>query len=153
MVLFDSLELPQDSSPTTRMSLLSPSNNPPASHHLIFFITGNPGLIGYYQTFLGTLQTLLSSTQTRHVPTDAKDVFDIHGQSLAGFGDAEPHSSRTYPYSLEEVIESSLESLGELCIQQGPRQGQPYDSVIMIGHSVGKVPIFAAIFLCKSYRE
>lgn len=142
MVLQNSFKLSQDSShPTARISLSSPSNNPSASHHLIFFVTGNPGLIGYYHTFLNTLQTLLSSTQTRNSPTDSKDQFDIYGQSLAGFEDIEPLPTcalRTYPYSLEEVIESSLESLERLCIQQGPRQGKSYDSIIMIGHSVGK---------------
>ncbi|CAG8983114.1 hypothetical protein HYALB_00004557 [Hymenoscyphus albidus] len=124
------------SQPTINISLPSPSKNTP--HHLIYFITGNPGLIGYYRAFLETLHSLLSDSHTSNITS--KDVFDVYGQSLAGFDDTHTvplSSSKTHPYSLEEVIDVSLETLEQLRIQQGPRQGQLYDSVIIIGHSVG----------------
>lgn len=124
----------------SQISFTSASDNPFASHHLIYFITGNPGLIAYYDTFLRTLHDLLPN------PTAASadsNVFHIYGQSLAGFdGDDEAYAKPSSPpreslYSLEDQIQLHLKSLSELRIQSGPRQGQLHDSVILIGHSVG----------------
>ncbi|PQE13595.1 major facilitator superfamily transporter protein [Rutstroemia sp. NJR-2017a BVV2] len=53
-----------------------PSSSSP-TYNLIFFITGNPGLISYYEPFLSTLHAHLSSSNTPH--------YHIFGQSLAGF--------------------------------------------------------------------
>lgn len=122
--------------PLTRHDLTKISFHPEpqssqASYHLIYFITGNPGLIGYYNTFLSTLNELLSESFTK-----SSDVFHIHGQSLAGFEDETSDSRRT-PYSLSEQITYSLSSLTTQVIPSGPRKGQPYTSIILIGHSVG----------------
>lgn len=100
------------------------------SYHLIYFITGNPGLIAYYNTFLGTLHELLSTSKSK-----SPSQFHIYGRSLAGFEDND--HKRSEPYNLEEQIVLSLESLKDQKIPTGPRQGQPYSSVILIGHSVG----------------
>ncbi|KAF4609845.1 hypothetical protein G7Y89_g15778 [Cudoniella acicularis] len=121
----------------SQISFFPVSGDPLATHHLIYFVTGNPGLIGYYDTFLGTLHELLTATDGTSSKTS---VFHIHGQSLAGF--EEDNSStkqpvRTTPYSLEDQIEISLKSLQDLRIPSGPREGQLHDSVILIGHSVG----------------
>jgi hypothetical protein len=54
-----------------------------ASYH-VFFITGNPGCIGYYHSFLTALSTQVS-----------EDKVDIYGHSLYGFID-DPPPSETY---------------------------------------------------------
>jgi pimeloyl-ACP methyl ester carboxylesterase len=112
----------------------SPSHeNPDASNHLIFFVPGNPGLISYYDAFLRTLHQLLSEKKSE------ADVFHIHGQSLNGFEEnSTPSQATGLPYSLEEQIESRLQCLKDRSIVSGgPRQGQAYDSIILVGHSVG----------------
>jgi pimeloyl-ACP methyl ester carboxylesterase len=108
------------------------SEDPSASHHLIYFITGNPGLIFYYNTFLRTLHELFSSLST----TTASNIFHIHGQSLAGFEDDTSAAGKP-PYNLEDQISVSLTSLSALRIPSGPQKSQPYANVILIGHSVG----------------
>jgi hypothetical protein len=107
---------------------------PRGSYHLIFFITGNPGLISYYNTFLSTLYQLLSDTSRKSDP----DVFHIYGQSLAGFeqNDRLP-AATSVPWSLEDQIKILQQSLNDQKIPSGLRQGQSYDGIIMIGHSVG----------------
>lgn len=110
------------------------SENSCASYHLIFFITGNPGLISYYDTFLSTLHQLLSDTSTK----SDSGAFHIYGQSLAGFEQDDKLSPMTSaPWSLEDQIEILLQSVNNQTLPSGPRQGQSYDSVIFIGHSVG----------------
>jgi pimeloyl-ACP methyl ester carboxylesterase len=108
------------------------SENPCASYHLIFMITGNPGLISYYSMFLSTLHKLLIDKN------QDSDVFQIYGQSLAGFElNDRPHPVTCMPYSLEDQIEILLQDLNDRNIPSGPRKGQQYDSIILIGHSVG----------------
>ncbi|KAI6712195.1 hypothetical protein JHW43_005239 [Diplocarpon mali] len=94
-----------DSNVTTpsQISIHPQSSSPAASHHLIYFITGNPGLIGYYDTFLHSLHLLLGAS-------DSQVAYHIHGQSLAGFVDI-PSDTRTTPYGLEEQIRFSLFTL------------------------------------------
>lgn len=121
---------------TSRLSI-APScdwDDPATKAHLIYFITGNPGLISYYNEFLGTLHQLLSDD--RRVSTT--DKFFVYGESLAGFGEDDSPSTVTgYPYTLEDQIETRVRSLKDQKIPSGPRQGESYDSVILIGHSVG----------------
>jgi hypothetical protein len=117
---------------SSRISFSPSHENPAASYHLIFLVTGNPGLISYYDTFLRTLHELLSEKKSE------TGVFHIFGQSLAGFEDNDSPSKTTgLPHSLEEQIESRLQCLEDQCIPSGPRQGQVYDSIILVGHSVG----------------
>ncbi|RDL40594.1 Uncharacterized protein BP5553_00573 [Venustampulla echinocandica] len=130
------------SASTSQISFGPLSDNPSASHHLIYFITGNPGLIAYYDTFLRTLHELLPNISTSTASANNR-VFHIYGQSLAGFDVDEqisaksPSPLRESPYSLEDQIRIHLKALAEFRIQSGPRQGQLHDSVILIGHSVG----------------
>lgn len=115
----------------TKLSFHPESESSKASHHLIYFITGNPGLIGYYNHFLSTLNKLLSENFSK-----SSEIFHIHGQSLAGFED-ETSNPRQTPYSLSEQITYSLSSLTAQLIPSGPQKGQSYTSIILIGHSVG----------------
>jgi hypothetical protein len=131
----------RDTASASQISFYPSSENSSASYHLIYFITGNPGLIGYYDTFLTTLHNLLSGT-----PSSPADIFHIHGQSLAGFEDDDPSvPTPKSPYSLEYQIQRSQKSLEELRIGSGPRKGQAYDSIILIGHSVGSYMLLEMI--------
>jgi hypothetical protein len=124
---------------STRISFHPESESAKASHHLIYFITGNPGLIAYYNTFLTTLHKLLLETFKA-----SSDVLHIHGQSLAGFEDNSSHS-RLHPYSLEEQITYSLLALTAQSVPSGPLKGKPYTSIILIGHSVGSYMLLEII--------
>jgi pimeloyl-ACP methyl ester carboxylesterase len=109
---------------------------------LIFFISGNPGLIDYYEPFLSTLRELLdSSSSLEHTQ------FHIYGQDLAGFddNDHEPFSSQHKPHTLEDQIQNNLKTLQNLRIQSGAREGDFYDQVLLMGHSVGS---YMALELC-----
>ena len=129
-----------------------PSDDPSTNHHLVYFITGNPGLIEYYEIFLNTLHTLLSNSTGKSSETD---VISIYGQSLAGFEEDTAFSNidqKTTPYGLEEVIEISLKSLQGLRITSGTRKGQQYTSVILIGHSVGSYILLEIIQRLRKRR-
>ncbi|KAF7949098.1 hypothetical protein EAE96_008268 [Botrytis aclada] len=106
------------------------SDSPDATYHLIFFITGNPGLIGYYSTFLSLLNDLLSSSSTKN-----SDTYHIFGQSLAGFetDDLPSESLHQNPYSLEQQIDLVHDCL----VEQINASSTPYKNVVLIGHSVG----------------
>ncbi|KAI0418403.1 hypothetical protein F5X98DRAFT_118375 [Xylaria grammica] len=110
------------------------SINNGSRHVLIFFVPGNPGLIGYYTPFLSALRDLLDSNTSLNSTN-----FHIHGQSLAGFidEDHEPFTSRQKPYDLEYQIQHILKTVSSQRIESGPKQGQPYDHVLLMGHSVG----------------
>ncbi|KAI1822748.1 hypothetical protein F4861DRAFT_513376 [Xylaria intraflava] len=111
-----------------------PSRSSAALHVLIFFVPGNPGLISYYAPFLEALRDLLDANT-------ALDAVNLHifGQNLAGFADNdhEPFTSQRKPFDLEHQIQHTLKALRALRIESGPRQGQPYEHVLLIGHSVG----------------
>ncbi|CAJ2510529.1 Uu.00g133380.m01.CDS01 [Anthostomella pinea] len=110
---------------------------------LIFFITGNPGLIDYYALFLSTLSELIRDSAS--LQKTAR--FHIYGQDLAGFNDSdhEPFTAHRKPHDLETQIQHTLKALKNIRIEDGPRQGQPYDDVLLAGHSVGT---YIALELC-----
>jgi pimeloyl-ACP methyl ester carboxylesterase len=114
------------------ISIAPGHKNPSASYHLIFLVSGNPGLVSYYGTFLTTLHQLLSEKESD------EHAYHIYGESLAGFGDNDTLSKVSgLPYSLEEQVETRIEKLKERSIPSGTKKGQAYDSIILIGHSVG----------------
>jgi hypothetical protein len=133
----------RDTASSSQILFCPASDNASASYHLIYLITGNPGLIGYYDTFLNTLHNLLSGSADS---SPSPDIFHIYGQSLAGFED-EPSSESmpASPYSLEYQIQRSQKSLEELRIESGPRRGELFDSIILIGHSVGSYMLLEII--------
>jgi len=117
----------------SQISLSPSTKSSSATCHLIFFITGNPGLVSYYDAFLRTLHELLSGSET-----SKSNAFHIFGQNLAGFGDNDiPLKTAGHPYSLEDQIEDRIRSLKLQRIPSGPRKGQHFDSIILIGHSLG----------------
>ncbi|KAK6857920.1 Lipid droplet-associated hydrolase [Apiospora arundinis] len=115
------------------------SGSTAASNHrnvLIFMITGNPGLIDYYEPFLSALRTLLDSSAA-----SKGTRFHIYGQDLAGFNDAdhEPFSAANPPHDVAYQVNYLFKTLSEFRIQDedSPKKGQPFDEVILVGHSVG----------------
>jgi pimeloyl-ACP methyl ester carboxylesterase len=113
---------------------------PSAKHYLVFFVTGNPGLIAYYRTFLATLDHLLSPVSSND--DSSSPAFHIFGQSLPGFEDDDgissgPATERSTPYGLQEEIDLTFDLLKAQKISSGNRKGQSFDGTILIGHSVG----------------
>lgn len=101
---------------------------------LIFFISGNPGLIDYYGPFFESLRTLLDSATGLGATR-----FHIYGRDLAGFGadDHKPFDSQHPPHDVEYQIRNSLEVVSSLRIEHGAKAGEPFDDVLLMGHSVG----------------
>ncbi|KAI0896380.1 hypothetical protein F4806DRAFT_60952 [Annulohypoxylon nitens] len=101
---------------------------------LVFFISGNPGLIDYYEPFLSTLRGLLNEAKSLQ-----RTRFQIYGQDLAGFRDEdhEPFTQQRKPHDLEHQIQNTLATLAGLRVESGSRKGLHYDEVLLIGHSVG----------------
>ncbi|KAI9837448.1 MAG: hypothetical protein M1819_007096 [Sarea resinae] len=114
----------------------------------IFFITGNPGLISYYHTFLACLSNSLRSPSA---------LFHVFGVSLKGFLENNVTRPSTQqkdgavgtgpPYSLEDQIEYVEGRLwryarerGQHEIEKSPSDGnvkQCRVKIILMGHSVG----------------
>ena len=112
----------------------------PAGDYHIFFITGNPGLIAYYHTFLASLATLLDEHH------EVSQGFHVYGHSLGGFNSSTDKKTNNAPYGLQqqiEFVESTLEKY--VRAQSGVhRSQQAIDTsshsplkVILVGHSVG----------------
>lgn len=106
---------------------------------LIFFITGNPGLIAYYGPFLDRLQSLLSDEEGL---VGGSRCY-TYGASLAGFevnGDqlsrSHRSSSHDAPYGLQEQIDQVAARLEHVAGSVKSSEGQRVP-VILIGHSVG----------------
>ncbi|KAI9823798.1 MAG: hypothetical protein M1826_007619 [Phylliscum demangeonii] len=126
--------------------LFHPTSSKPRSADIppwfIFFITGNPGLIGYYEPFLTTLSALLADDGSGRSIS-----FHILGASLAGFevssvGRQAHHHAPPPPHGLLRQIELAEERLchfvspaaGDGC---PTRRSRALPKVLLIGHSVG----------------
>lgn len=106
---------------------------------LIFMITGNPGLIKYYEPFLSTLHNLLSSSS---ISPSAR--FSIYGHSLAGFdlSKGEMGAEPDPPVGLQnQIIKTELllfeqvDRLQKAALAAAVKE-KPL-KVLLIGHSVG----------------
>ncbi|RMY08905.1 hypothetical protein D0868_04539 [Hortaea werneckii] len=122
---------------------------------VVFFITGNPGLIAYYGSFLDRLQSLLCDDEGLGV--DSK--YYTYGASLAGFevnGDKSPrsHSSSVHdaPYGLQEQIDKVATRLEHVAgsIKSSAGQKMP---VILIGHSVGSYILLEIVSKWQSRQK
>ncbi|KAK3501967.1 hypothetical protein B0T13DRAFT_510478 [Neurospora crassa] len=133
------LEYPSPNATTTSNN--SNSTTKP-KRYLLFFISGNPGLIGYYGPFFTHLRSLLNELESESAAASSSPVhqpitFHIYGQNLIGFSDSDhapfvPGSPDTEPFVLEEQISHLYDSLVSLNQQKGP-----FDEIILAGHSVG----------------
>ena len=111
-------------------------------HVLVYFITGNPGLIEYYREFLTDLSTLLHS-KTKET------MYHVIGPSLGGFELQRGVDARQKhpPYNLRDqiiIVEKEI-TRNAIEAQKLRRRGsddfnristQPLP-VILVGHSVG----------------
>jgi len=126
----------------------------PARTYLVYFITGNPGLIEYYRTFLTHLYGLLSTSSSSSSSSSSihSPNFHIFGRSLSGFEVDDVCSkdkSTGFPYSLREQITRSGNALKELAGDLKGKDGrQP--KVILVGHSVGS---YILLELIRELRE
>lgn len=123
----------------------SDCNDPQARDFLIFMITGNPGLISFYEPFLSTLHSLLSSSSTPHSPR-----FHIYGHSLAGFGQTE---GETGEVGLKAQIEHTEEILFNQVRLRGTGLNESPLKVILMGHSVGAYILLELISLHQESVE
>lgn len=103
---------------------------PLKTHYLIYFITGNPGLISFYIPFLSHLNSLL---QDSRFSTKQDVSFDVFGRSLSGF--EVDRATRSTPYSLEEQINNAEDAAIEFV--KSVRLSDSSTRVILMGHSVG----------------
>lgn len=120
---------------------LRPHHEPGRKHaartYIIYFVTGNPGLIEYYRTFLTHLYGLL----TRDTASNRDVEFQVFGRSLSGF-EMKSHEINTMkwhkipPYGLQDQIRHAEEELTDL-VEDVSDDGQRDVRVIVMGHSVG----------------
>lgn len=142
----------------TSIALASPHlATAPAStrHCLIYFLTGNPGIIDYYAPFLNHLRVRLDAIEAKR---QHEITFHIYGRDLAGFSHADPAAGDSHdpgkdhdyahdattgnhhpPYNVEAQVQYSLKHLlaANTIPAPSPRAGGPFDEVILIGHSLG----------------
>jgi hypothetical protein len=132
--------------------------------YLIYHITGNPGLIEYYRTFLthlyGSLTTRLSISLLES--SASRPDFQIYGRSLNGFEvDGASSSSissehvnavKAPPYSLEEQIVQSQRVLEEV-VEKLTNEGAKDVRVILMGHSVGSYILLEIIRRVRAKPE
>lgn len=105
-----------------------------AQEYLIYFITGNPGLISYYKPFLSRLHSLLATCSST-----VSARFHICGHSLKGFEfskDDENAKLPKHPLSLAEQIDFQEDLLYRHIESHRERTGNT-PKVILMGHSVG----------------
>jgi pimeloyl-ACP methyl ester carboxylesterase len=132
-----------------------PSYRPQSSTtYIIYFITGNPGLIEYYRVFLSHLYALLTST-TSNTPTPP--TFHIYGRSLSGF-ETSPLSQHNHsnppPYSLQDQIRDSSSELENLVRSVRESEGAAKNiRVILMGHSVGAYILLEITRLLRKKAE
>ncbi|KAA8633523.1 hypothetical protein SMACR_05096 [Sordaria macrospora] len=134
------LEYPSPNATSTSIFNSSNSNTTTKpKRYLLFFISGNPGLIDYYAPFFNHLRSLLNELESKSYssPDQQPITFHIYGQNLIGFSDSDhtpfvPGSPETEPFLLEEQISHLYSSLVTLNEQKGP-----FDEIILAGHSVG----------------
>ncbi|RMJ23634.1 hypothetical protein PHISP_05484 [Aspergillus sp. HF37] len=123
----------------------SPSQQPPVT---IFFICGNPGLIGYYHAFLSLLSANLAGSHEDGPP------FQVYGRSLGGFelDELGGSAARCY-YDLEDQICFVMRDLDRLMGEsQSGNATAPNGrrKVVLVGHSVGS---YIAMEVLRRHRE
>lgn len=138
--------------------IASPSlSSNPSKKYIIIFLTGNPGLIGYYDIFLTHLHALLSKDSGS--PKRSEVVFEVHGSSLPGFEtEALRNEERIRrwkglgldhdaPFSLEDTIRAVEQNVFKI-IKKNEENSNA--KVILIGHSLGA---FIALEIIERHRK
>ncbi|KAI2672733.1 hypothetical protein CBS147325_4239 [Penicillium roqueforti] len=143
----------------TSNTFLTTTGSPSDPKTTIFFISGNPGLIGYYHPFLSLLSKYLGEEEEN---SPSLQSFQIYGSSLSGFEIDEhqpsPPPNNGVDLDLEgqiRFVQGKLAALmgdqrsgngnGKATVDAGARQ-----KVILIGHSVGA---YIAMEILRRHRE
>ena len=104
--------------------------------YLVFMITGNPGLISYYEPFLSTLHNLLTSSFD-----SSSSRFYVCGHSLAGFDTSKSDDAENLvlPAGLFQQISNTEKLLYQQIdrLQKATSMKERPLKVILMGHSVG----------------
>ena len=122
---------------------------------LIFFITGNPGLIAYYGPFLDRLRSLLCDDDglfggSRCYTYGASLAgFEVNGDKSSGKRNASIHDA---PYGLQEQIDHVAARLEHIAGSVKPSEGQRVP-VILIGHSVGSYILLEIVSKWQSRQK
>lgn len=110
------------------------------STYIVFFVTGNPGLVEYYRSFLTHLYALLSSSSTN---SSRQAHYQVYGRSLSGFevdgehnANNDSNGTENPPYSLQDQIHRTEKALQDV-VKAAVSKGISQPRVILIGHSVG----------------
>ncbi|KAK1052503.1 hypothetical protein LTR12_015700 [Friedmanniomyces endolithicus] len=117
-----------------------PGQGPTKKPLLVFFITGNPGLIDYYHV---TLNCLFATLCAR----DSDTELHVSGTSLAGFDATPPtrHTAKALPVGLAQQIRYVTErftSTARIISKQWDGETIP---VVLVGHSIGSYMLLEAI--------
>jgi pimeloyl-ACP methyl ester carboxylesterase len=105
--------------------------------YIIYFLTGNPGLVEYYRTFLTHLYGLLTHDTASNRDTE----FQVYSRSFSGF-ELDAKDIKTYkyrkdpPYGLQDQIRHAEDDVVEL-VEDVKDKGAKDVRVILVGHSVG----------------
>lgn len=154
------------------------SGSPDEAGTTIFFVSGNPGLIGYYHPFLSLLARYLAEMGGKLAP-EKTATFQIYGCSLGGFevdddeeedvddgvcsastsasgsrsqeDKNEPSAGGARLFDLEDQIRFVQRKLTTLTdTNASAREPARRRKVILIGHSVGA---YIAMELVRRHRE
>jgi hypothetical protein len=140
------------SSPASKIYLRphhEPGRKQATRTYIIYFVTGNPGLIEYYRTFLTHLYGVL----TRDTASNRDVEFQVYGRSLSGF-EMKSHEINTMkwhkipPYGLQDQIRHAEDELADL-VEDVSDDGQRDVRVVVMGHSVGS---FIALEIIRRLR-
>jgi pimeloyl-ACP methyl ester carboxylesterase len=126
--------------PTSKIHLRTPpepGRKPAKTTYIIYFLTGNPGLVEYYRTFLTHLYGVL----TRDTASNRDVEFQVYGRSYSGF-EMRVQDIKTYkyrkipPYGLQDQIRHAEDDVVEV-VEEVKDNGGKDVRVILVGHSVG----------------
>ncbi|PYI00802.1 hypothetical protein BO78DRAFT_380348 [Aspergillus sclerotiicarbonarius CBS 121057] len=123
------------------------SANAPRAPVLVYFISGNPGLISYYHPFLTLLSDKLQSLSTKQEKAHA---FHIHGHSLAGFEVLPPNPPTPEHYHDVEDQICFIQNQLDTFVQGTHTAATSKPRVILMGHSVGT---YIAMEVIRRHRE
>ena len=103
----------------------------PVQRLLVFFITGNPGLVDYYGLFLHRIAYRLEKAdETSHIT--------VAGTSLAGFDTpADKVYNGSYPVDLAAQTDFVMARLNAKIHGLNKSVPDPPPHVILVGHSIG----------------